>query len=444
MKKILGAAAVLMCLARAAGAAAVPDTGQTACYDLAAEIPCPDRGSPLFGQDAQHAGAARGFVKLDGQAAELADAAQAWSMVRDTATGLVWEIKNGSDGAADPLNPHDADNRYTWYDDNASRNGGNAGTAGDGTDTQDFIASLNGSAFGGFTDWRLPTARELMWVLDRGREAPPFIDERYFPFLTDEYWTATTDPTGASRAATVTLQAGMMNYPAKTASCAAMAVRGPRPRPGYRDNGDGTVCDNATGLMWQQDSRQGIAWDEGLSYCQGLRLAGHDDWRMPDINELLSIIDYSRSSPSVDGAFSAVSWHHWSSTTYPADPTKAYHVCFLRGRAEVYGKTDDSAAVSRVRAVRGPVEACLGAGPGKRPCLVNALYGPYSRQARLLQRYRDRVLAASAAGRALTDAYYAFSRVAEPLAAFWLPGSSLKLCIDVAVALLERSNQPDP
>ena len=58
-------------------------------------------------------------------------------MVRDNVTGLFWEVKT-DDGSI-----HDKDNTYTWYDSNPATNGGNAGTAGEGTDTEDFIEALN-------------------------------------------------------------------------------------------------------------------------------------------------------------------------------------------------------------------------------------------------------------------------------------------------------------
>ncbi len=128
-----------------------------------------------------------------------------------------------------------------------------------------------------------------------------------------------------------------------------------RPPQQFRDNGDGTVSDLTTGLMWQQDSVQGISWKDGLAYCSDLQLGGYSDWRLPDVNELISLVDYSQSSPSIDESyFTNTSTHYWSSTTYPSDPRKAYHVCFLRGRAEVYGKSDQGAA-SHLRAVRGIV-----------------------------------------------------------------------------------------
>ena len=78
----------------------------------------------------------------------------------------------------------------------------------------------------------------------------------------------------------------------------------------FSDNGDGTVTDQATGLMWmQQDSGAGMNWQDALAWAESLELAGHDDWRLPDAKELQSILDYTRcpdttGSAAIDPVFS--------------------------------------------------------------------------------------------------------------------------------------------
>ncbi len=65
--------------------------------------------------------------------------------------------------------------------------------------------------------------------------------------------------------------------------------------PSYTDNGDGTVTDKVTGLVWQQvDNGEGVDWGSALSYCDALALGGETDWRLPDAKTLQSIVDYSR------------------------------------------------------------------------------------------------------------------------------------------------------
>ena len=71
-------------------------------------------------------------------------------------------------------------------------NGGDAGTPGDGTDTEDFINDLNNNNFGGFSDWRLPTIKELSYIVDSGSYNPA-IDTAYFPdTAASYYWSSAT------------------------------------------------------------------------------------------------------------------------------------------------------------------------------------------------------------------------------------------------------------
>lgn len=66
----------------------------------------------------------------------------------------------------------------------------------------------------------------------------------------------------------------------------------------YQDNGDGTVSDNNTGLMWQQiPTTDEFSWQEAVDYCNELELGGYDDWRIPSCKELYSISDFSSGWP---------------------------------------------------------------------------------------------------------------------------------------------------
>ncbi len=77
-------------------------------------------------------------------------------------------------------------------------------------------------------------------------------------------------------------------------------------QPAYQDNGDGTVTDLNTGLIWQQtpDFENKVTWAEALTYADGLELAGYDDWRVPTLKELYSLIVFYGSSPLpvIDGS----------------------------------------------------------------------------------------------------------------------------------------------
>ena len=151
----------------------VPDTGQTKCYDNEKEIPCPNPGEDFYGQDANYTINPQSFTKLDSNGNDLPDSATEWTMVRDNVTGLIWEVKT-DDGSI-----HDKDNTYTWYDSNSETNGGDAGTPGDGTDTEDFIKALNDNKFGEISDWRLPIIEELTGILLYSR-IKPTINNKYF------------------------------------------------------------------------------------------------------------------------------------------------------------------------------------------------------------------------------------------------------------------------
>ena len=118
----------------------------------------------------------------------------------------------------------------------------------------------------------------------------------------------------------------------------------------FKDNGDGTITDQRTGLMWQKDTAPGTySWQDALEYCEKLDLAGHTDWRLPTICELLSIVDYGRCDPAIDLVFGAVSSWYWSSSTDVSNPHRAWYVSFLHGLVLYGTKT----CAGFVRAVRG-------------------------------------------------------------------------------------------
>jgi hypothetical protein len=81
----------------------------------------------------------------------------------------------------------------------------------------------------------------------------------------------------------------------------------PLPVTDLLDNNDGTVTDRSTGLIWQQkDDRTKRSWRDSLTYCEGLELpaqSSQKDWRLPNIKELSTIIDRSKSNPALDTTF---------------------------------------------------------------------------------------------------------------------------------------------
>ncbi len=117
----------------------------------------------------------------------------------------------------------------------------------------------------------------------------------------------------------------------------------------FVDNGDWTVTDTCTGLMWQESTAHGTyTWQDALKYCESVEDVGHSDWRLPNIRELLSIVDYGRSDLKIDPVFGAESNWYWSSTTSAGYPGGAWGVGFHSGDVNDHGK----AYVCFVRAVR--------------------------------------------------------------------------------------------
>lgn len=128
-------------------------------------------------------------------------------------------------------------------------------------------------------------------------------------------------------------------------------------QPRYRDNGDGTVSDLNTGLMWQQDPGGKKTYPDAVAGAAALRLGGHDDWRLPTIKELYSLIDFTGSiqttTPYIDthyfvfrypdtsdGQARIIDAQYWSSTEYVGTTmggaATVFGVNFADGRIKGY------------------------------------------------------------------------------------------------------------
>src|SRR5262249_43617125 len=148
----------------------------------------------------------------------------------------------------------------------------------------------------------------------------------------------------------------------------------------YTDNGDGTITDNNTGLMWEKQSDDGSIHDKDNAYTwadavavhiaglnAGAGFAGHTDWRLPNVKELQSIVNYQNVNPTVSPAFNTgcvasctvltcsctaagITPLYWSSTSFAVSPAAfAWSMDFSTGIVFQNGKSD----TFHVRAVRG-------------------------------------------------------------------------------------------
>jgi len=146
-------------------------------------------------------------------------------MVKDNVTGLIWEMKTSKNGVKNYNDPRDADNTYSWYDNNPATNGGDAGTQDNGKDTNSFINDLNGSNFGGYSDWRLPTLKELHTIVNY--ESSPTINTAYFPNTQPSfYWSSTASVGYDYRAWCVGFDDGYAHDYGKYGKYYVRAVRG--------------------------------------------------------------------------------------------------------------------------------------------------------------------------------------------------------------------------
>ncbi|MBT4526824.1 MAG: DUF1566 domain-containing protein, partial [Deltaproteobacteria bacterium] len=316
-----------------------PDTGQTTSY------------TTTFGEDSDYNRNPQSYTKLSSGGVDLPDTATSsdgWVMVKDNVTGLIWEIKTVDSSI------HNKDNKYTWCDSNSATNEGDSGTC-NGTDTETFINTLNNGSFGSFTDWRMPTIKELSTIVNYDSYNPA-VDITFFSNTSGpNYWSYTTPKNNAGQAMTVHFGKGDVSTGEnKSITYYVRAVRGAQPElvANLVDNGDGTVTDADTGLMWQQNKLilESHSWDSAFTYCKALALAGYNDWRLPDINELKSLVDYSKMTPSIDTTFFPnTSWYdYWSSTTGADSTGDAWAVSSGFGSSRYRNKSKSK----NIRAVR--------------------------------------------------------------------------------------------
>jgi len=256
----------------------IVETGQGFCYNSDGEqIDCPAEGEAFYGQDAQFTGAAFDFTDNgDGT-------------VTDNVTGLTWEQSPNSGPSSWPQ-------------------------------AQEYCEALS---LGGQEDWRMPSLKELFSISDFSA-GWPYLDTTYFDltvndsiskdeqYWADNYYVGKTVQGQYDAAFGVNHATGHIKaYPAlvtgpmgKYVRCVSGDEYGIND---FVDNGDGTITDNATALMWMQaDSGEGMDWETALDYAQEMNEAnylGYSDWRLPNVKELQSIVDYNYAPDAQDEAY---------------------------------------------------------------------------------------------------------------------------------------------
>ncbi len=186
-----------------------------------------------------------------------------------------------------------------------------------------------------YSDWRLPTPMEAYSILNQQKNNPA-MNTVYFPSSGAEYWWTVTYQAGDNTKVWVTNAGGGIGNHPKTETVSAggshqfhvRAVRDVTPTTTlpnhFTDNGDGSITDNLTQLVWQKvPNTSALTWEQALSYAEGLVLAGASDWRLPNIKELQSLNDETLTNPSVNTTFFTTIGvkNYWSSTTLLPNPS---------------------------------------------------------------------------------------------------------------------------
>jgi hypothetical protein len=182
-----------------------------------------------------------------------------------------------------------------------------------------------------------------MCIRDRSN---PAIDTTYFKKTDAEYWWTGIRLVNDSTKVWVTNWGGGIGAHPKSETVSAggtkkfhaRAVRDVNNPPiiptQFSDNGNETVTDNLTGLVWMQAVyTDTITWEDALVYAESLSFAGQTDWRLPNIKELQSICLQTISNPTISNSFFSVGLKKiWSSTTLPNQTTKSW---FLDSRVGI-------------------------------------------------------------------------------------------------------------
>lgn len=129
--------------------------------------------------------------------------------------------------------------------------------------------------------------------------------------------------------------------------------------PSYTDNGNGTITDNITGLMWQKSDGGELTFENAALYCANLNLGGYSDWRLPTGFELFGINNYNNLNPALNTAyFVKTDAEYWWTGQVRADLATSVWVVNAGGGIGAHPKSETiSAGGTRkfhVRAVRNP------------------------------------------------------------------------------------------
>lgn len=191
-------------------------------------------------------------------------------------------------------------------------------------------------SLGDYSDWRLPTMKELVTIVDYWRYRPAIDDTIFKNVQSYDYWSSVIHSNHTDSAWYINFSSGYGGYRNKTDYPKGVrCVRGDSlPESSFsRDNTSQVVTDETNGLMWQDNAEAASVkgyWEYAINYCESLTLGDYSDWRLPNINELRSIVDYGKYNPAIDDTiFENVNpAEYWSSTTQYENTNYAWYIYF--------------------------------------------------------------------------------------------------------------------
>ena len=197
----------------------------------------------------------------------------------------------------------------------------------------------------GYNDWRLPTLEEFYELIDYGT-ADPALSSNFTNTTTGYFWTQTPCPVCEAKSFAISEANGVFYSFENTNSFHTMCVRGYKsPIKSYeRDDSLNVVIDQNKKLMWQdgnsEEMKQEDNFADAVNYCESLEYAGFDDWRLPNIIELRSTLDFSGigNDGLLNVAFQERLINSWSATTDSKDSTQAWNVEYYLGTSSEVGK----------------------------------------------------------------------------------------------------------
>ncbi len=327
----------------AAPPAPMPRTGQTICYDSTgtAAVECAGTG--------QDGDTSAGVAWPDPRFTDEGD-----RTVNDRLTGLTWTRDANSAGGS-----------ITWHQ------------------ALEYIKTLNRRNHLGHNDWRLPNINELKSLVNRQGNLAAWLNGLGFQGVRkDYYWTSTTYAAYANNAWGVGMYSGIVAGRDKADRCYAWPVVGgppgvvalpktgqtacrdgsgtaidcggtgqdgesqagaPWPIPRFAENGDRTVTDRLTGLVWSKDGKApgppacnpgtrktGQGAVDHVRCLNSNGYLGRSDWRLPNGNELASLVNHGESNSAAwlnaQGFSNVQAGGYWSSSTYATTPWNAWGV----------------------------------------------------------------------------------------------------------------------